>query len=68
MKGKPLTVGDRVECRCWNSVDKTWNKESFVGEIRGTRSGDDKPFNVYKPGYGTMWLRRKEIKRVVRGG
>jgi hypothetical protein len=61
-----IKVGSKVICRLFNTPEKKFYGDSFEGEIVKIRMDDynEKIFTVNRE-YGTIDLRRKEIKQVL---
>jgi hypothetical protein len=62
-----IKVGSKVICRLFNTPEKKFYGDSFQGEIKQIRIGDnnEKIFTVTREEYGTIDLKRKEIKQVL---
>jgi hypothetical protein len=70
--GKPLTAGDQVVCRLYNSMDRKSYGETWTGTIKQidpshTTGQTPTPYLVSRQADRLgIWLKRCEIKRRVR--
>lgn len=64
---KPLSVGDTVQCRFFNTPDGRFYGPYFVGKITKINQTNDHPYFVESESRPLgVWLHRKEIKRRIK--
>jgi len=64
-----MNIGDKVVCRLYNSVDKAYYGEEWIGEILQDeifhREGkSNRPILVTRPDYPNIWLSRREVREI----